>query len=367
MNCVSTKTVTVLGSLTSTLNIGVLCFILWIQKKINIPEMLLWTTLSAVISLLSWSTLCRLSLKRIFRVLDQLREGLKELGIGINQLTTSSQSIAAGSSTQAHNITDISTSLEEISSMTRQNSENASNANILTNDLSELAQQSIEAICEMSGSMDKIMDSTDKTAQIIKAIDTIAFQTNLLALNAAVEAARAGEAGKGFAVVAEEVRNLAIQCAKAAKDTTEMIEESQKNAKEGTENTTQVVNALENILVKVMGTSEVIAEINTACNEQATGIEQINRSAVEIDKIVQINAASCQENASAIEEINNQAKYLAELADVTHSHSTPGECRPRSPRKSNLHGARLTASNSIPDDWMLDNGPVKHLSESACF
>lgn len=52
-------------------------------------------------------------------------------------------------------------------------------------------------------------------SEVVTTIEEISGQTRMLALNATIEAARAGDAGRGFAVVATEVKRLAIQTREA--------------------------------------------------------------------------------------------------------------------------------------------------------
>jgi methyl-accepting chemotaxis protein len=148
---------------------------------------------------------------------------------------------------------------------------------------------------------------------IVKSIDEIAFQTNLLALNAAVEAARAGDAGKGFAVVAEEVRNLAMRSAAAAKSTAQMIEDSLKNADNGVRLNDEVLRNLSEISGQVNRLSEMMAEINAASGQQSEGIEQINVSMEQMNQLTQQNAANAEESAGAAQELSHQAEQMKML------------------------------------------------------
>ncbi|MHC4216068.1 MAG: methyl-accepting chemotaxis protein, partial [Planctomycetota bacterium] len=179
------------------------------------------------------------------RIINSLSEGSDQVSSASGQVSSASQSLAEGATEQAAGLEETSSSLEEMSSMTRQNADNAQQANTLANEARKAADNGTESMSRMNDAIQEIQKSSDETAKIIKVIDEIAFQTNLLALNAAVEAARAGEAGKGFAVVAEEVRNLAMRSAEAAKNTSDLIEESVKNSKNGVDIAGEVSKVLE--------------------------------------------------------------------------------------------------------------------------
>ena len=58
---------------------------------------------------------------------------------------------------------------------------------------------------------------------------------------------------------------------------------------------------------------ELVGEISAASQEQAQGIEQINKAVSEMDKVVQRNAANAEEAASASEEMNAQAEQVKDF------------------------------------------------------
>jgi methyl-accepting chemotaxis protein len=174
---------------------------------------------------------------------------------------------------------------------------------------------------ELDQAMAGINAASDKVRHIIKVIEEIAFQTNLLALNAAVEAARAGEHGRGFAVVAEEVRSLAQRSAAAARETTDLIESSVKQAQDGSRISSRAGEVLKEIIQQVTQVSQILKSIADGSQEQAKSITHVDSAVTHMNSVTQSTAASAEESASACEELSAQAssmfEYLAGLMQMT--------------------------------------------------
>ena len=145
--------------------------------------------------------------------------------------------------------------------MTKQSAENATQADHLIKEASRVVGIANDSMKGLTTSMQEISRASEETSKIIKTIDEIAFQTNLLALNAAVEAARAGEAGAGFAVVADEVRSLAIRAAEAAKNTSELIEDTVKTIKGGSQMVTMVGEVFTQVIDNTAKVGELVAKL----------------------------------------------------------------------------------------------------------
>jgi methyl-accepting chemotaxis protein len=237
------------------------------------------------------------------------------LAAAASELTTATEEIAAGAQEQASSLEETASSLEEITATVKQNTDSAQQARQLAGNSRDVAEKGGQVVGNAVEAMAAINQSSKKIADIITAIDEIAFQTNLLALNAAVEAARAGEQGRGFAVVAAEVRNLAQRSATAAKEIKTLIQDSVRKVDNGTELVNRSGQTLNDIVISVKRVTDIVAEIAAASREQSTGIDQVNAAVAQMDKVTQTNASQTEELSGTAQSLLGHAARLQELVD----------------------------------------------------
>ena len=256
-------------------------------------------------------------LKALGRMNSSLGDVVAQVRVSAEAVVSASGQVAAGTTDlsqrteeQASSLEQTAASMEQLSSTVKQNADNARQADDLARNTFNRAEQGGREVARVVITMSGISESSKRIADIISVIDGIAFQTNILALNAAVEAARAGEQGRGFAVVASEVRSLAQRSAQAAKEIKTLIGESVAQVDDGTKLVEQAGATISALVADAKQVSGLMGSIAEASDEQARGVQQVNKTVTEMDKVVQQNASAVQQSAAAAESMRRQADSL---------------------------------------------------------
>ena len=225
-------------------------------------------------------------------------------------MKTSMHNLASKANDQAASLEETSAAVEEITSITRNNAQNAVKMATLGQTVKKAVSQGQELASQTAESMEEINSKVSSINEAITVIDQIAFQTNILSLNAAVEAATAGEAGKGFAVVAQEVRNLASRSAEAAKEIKDLVEDANSKANQGKNISDNMINGYETLNNHISETINIIDDVSSSSREQMTGIEQINDAITLLDRVTQENASEANQVTEISTEVSNMAHNL---------------------------------------------------------
>ncbi len=256
---------------------------------------------------------------------SQVKETAETVSSAAGEISQGNQDLSERTQQQASAIEETASALEQMTSSVKQNAANSAQANDLAKKTANMAKEGGAVVDRTMQAMQAATQSSKKIADIINVVNEIAFQTNLLALNAAVEAARAGEVGRGFAVVAGEVRNLAGRSAIAAKEIQALINESVAAVQQGNTLVAESGRLLGEIIVNVQNVTDTVGEITAASQEQATGIDEINKAVSLMDEAVQQNAALVEEAASAAESMADAAQDLHAQMDQFKVGSASGQ------------------------------------------
>ncbi len=247
------------------------------------------------------------------RLIGEMKRSAQSVSVASNEIAQGNQDLAQRTEEQSASLVETASSMEQMTATVRQNADNAHQAQRMTGEVANQAQEATQVALQAREAMQQIHQANEQVTSMVAAIDNIAFQTNLLALNASVEAARAGEHGRGFAVVADEVRKLASRSAEEASQIRRLVDNNVARIGEGERLVGDTSETLEQIAARVQQVAVLVDEITTASHEQSAGVEQISHAMAQLEDVTQQNASLVEQVATASRSLDDQAEEMSVL------------------------------------------------------
>lgn len=236
-------------------------------------------------------------------VIGELRKTIKDIKDSADflanhskTLTKQAKILSNGASEQATYVQGINASIERIVASLDTNAENSKLAETLVLNF-------VTSITDNSSNVSKTFDALNKISEKVNDVNDIAFQTNILSLNAAIEAARAGEQGKGFGIVAQEVGKLAER-SKIHANEIENLSELSINIARTTD------DASNELIPQIHKTQKLIGNITGAISDLSSGVNEIHKTAVNLNGIAQQNSAFSGDMSQNSRDLENQVAKL---------------------------------------------------------
>jgi peptide/nickel transport system substrate-binding protein len=282
------------------------------------------------------------SIEEVSRIADTLAEfveqtssAFEEMSASINEVATNTESFSSFAIETASSMVEMNATTEEIGKSAKQSAELARYVKEAANEGRVAVSGTVEgmrkieiAVDEAKVALGELANRSQEIGEIVRVIDEIAGQTNLLALNAAIIAAQAGERGKGFAVVADEIRDLSERTSVSTDEIRTLIQNVQRAVERAAEQmtissdrvvdgvslTARAEQTLDKILDITARSTNSIAEIARATEEQSRGSAAATAAIEEVTKMVQQTASATQQQSQTARKVGEQTSMVRDYA-----------------------------------------------------
>jgi methyl-accepting chemotaxis protein len=231
-----------------------------------------------------------------------------ELSTSVTETSERAALVAQAAEQVSHNVSQVAEGSKGMDSSIREIAENANGAAVVVGHAVQVAESTNRTVS-------KLGESSTEIGNVIKVITSIAEQTNLLALNATIEAARAGAAGKGFAVVAGEVKELAMETARATEDISRKVETIQRDTVSAVDAIGEIGDIIDRVNAFQHTIAAAVEEQSATTNDINRGVDEAAGRAAEIASTISGVAAASQSITRSVGETSRSAEELASLSE----------------------------------------------------